>query len=906
MTTTSSARQGINLAGVADSDGAGGNAFSFGSTTVSGSTTQGILIGTTTADLNFGNTSVTGGTDSISFQNNSGGTRAFGALNVSGGTGSAFLHAAGGGNVTVSGAAILTSTGNPVDIQNAAAAVINFAGGAAVTKTTAGGAGVNLVASSVTFESLGITTSNGPGLSAITNGTVTVTNGTKAISATGSAGQAAPAIIANAVTLNANFSGVTSTNSGNTTNGKGVSLTTVSGTSNFGTGSITGASDVSFFATGGNGSVTYNGTMTQTTAARVIDVQNKTGGTFAFGGAITSNNGTGRGVFLNSNASSTFNFTGGLALSTAGNDAFTATSSGTVTATQNNTSIVNTLATTTGQSLKVTSTTIGASGLTFRSISSNGGTTTNGVTLDTTGAGPFTITGNGTAASGGSILNKGGSDNNATQGIGIYLNSVGGAVSLTRMDIQGCQNYGIRGIGVSGGLTLDNSTVGTTTKNGTSTTADNDSDTGVTGETSVRFLNLTGTVVFSNDSFDNGFTRTIFIHNNTAGSTLNLSVTNSTLRQSLNNSNGGDPSGGSADALFLQANNSATTNLTMSNFQVTAYRQFGVLTDARDTATMDIDIGTCTFSNNNTGNANGSASINFTGSGGTGNDIFVRYNVHNNTFRHGSASGTPNNGGAHVVSGQVSGGGKFDGKILNNTFGVTGVPFSGAGNAADVLRLFASGNKSATTRVTGTNETRYLVQGNTIQRYGEVGIQFNARQGNAVINATVIGNIIREPGAAAQGAFAAIWVNSGALFPDTNIVNIAIGSTNAADKNTMQDSDPSNATDVFLDKNTCDDTSTPGIQICPSQLRLYQNGSDAAGATIEDKARDVLVDDNNPTLNLLTGFTNGSNITFVAGAPPQPSAAIGSGGDGDGNPELEELDSMSSGEQAWPRRNRAA
>ena len=311
---------------------------------------------------------------------------------------------------------------------------------------------------------------------------------------------------------------------------------------------------------------------------------------------------------------------------------------------------------------------------------------------------------------------------------------------------------------------------------------------------------------------------------------------------------------------------------------------------------MDIDIGTCTFSNNNTGNANGSASLNFTGSGGTGNDIFVRYNVHNNTFRHGSASGTPNNGGAHVVSGQVSGGGKFDGKILNNTFGVTGVPFSGAGNAADVLRLFASGNKSATTRVTGTNETRYLVQGNTIQRYGEVGIQVNARQGNAVINATVLGNIIREPGAAAQGAFAAIWVNSGALFPDTNIVNIAIGSTNAADKNTMQDSDPSNATDVFLDKNTCDDTSAPGIQICPSQLRLYQNGSDAAGATIEDKARDVLVDDNNPTLNLLTGFTNGSNITFVAGAPPQPSAAIGSGGDGDGNPELEELDSMTSGE----------
>ena len=71
VTTTSSTAQGINLAGVADSDGAGSGSFSFGSTTVSGSTTQGILIGTTTADLNLGNTSITGGTAGISFQNNS-------------------------------------------------------------------------------------------------------------------------------------------------------------------------------------------------------------------------------------------------------------------------------------------------------------------------------------------------------------------------------------------------------------------------------------------------------------------------------------------------------------------------------------------------------------------------------------------------------------------------------------------------------------------------------------------------------------------------------------------------------------------------------------------------------------------------------------------------------------------
>ena len=860
--TSSSGGQAINLAGLS------GTMTVTNGTSITNPTTQCILVGTTTANIDFGNTSCSGGTDGVSFQNNSGGTRTFGTLGVSGGTGNAFLHGTGGGNVTINGAATLASASNVIDIQTAGAAVINFAGGATVTKTTAGGAGVNLVASSVTFQSLGITTSNGTGLSAVTSGTVTVTNGTKAISATGSAGQAAPAIIANGITLNANFSSVTSTNSGNGAAGTGISLTAVAGTSNFGTGSITGASGVSFFVNGGAASVTYNGTLTQTTAARVIDIQNKTGsGTMAFGGAITSNNGTGQGVFLNANASTTFTFTAGLNLSTATNDAFTATSSGTVSATQNNTSIVNTLTTTTGQALKVTSTTIGASGLTFRSITANGGTN-NGVTLDTTGAGFFTITGNGTVASGGTIQNKNGADNSsATQGTGIYLNAVAGAVSLTRMDIQGCQNYGIRGIGVTGGFTLDNSTVGTTAKNGTSVTADPDADTTTQGECSVRFLNLTGTVAFSNDSFDNGFTRTIFLHNNTAGSTLNLTITNSTLRQSLNNSNGGDPGGGSTDAMFMQANSTATMNLNMSGSHVTAYRQFGILTDARDAATMNIDIGTCDFSNNNTGNVNASSGLNFGGSGSPSNDVFVHYNVHNNTFRHGSASGTPTNGGAQIVSGGVSGGVKMDGKILNNTMGVSGVVGSGAGNAADVLRLFATGNNAASTRISGSTHTRYLVQGNTIQRYGEAGIQINARQGNSTIDATVLGNIIREPGTAALGAFAAIWVNSGALAADTNQVNIGIGSaTVAADKNTMQDSDPSNATDVFLDKNTCAG--------CASTLNIYQNGSDAAGATTEAKVRDVLVDDNNPTLDLLAGFTNASAIGFIAGLPPQPSGPV--------------------------------
>ena len=175
---------------------------------------------------------------------------------------------------------------------------------------------------------------------------------------------------------------------------------------------------------------------------------------------------TGTGIFLDNNdQSGTFNFSN-IAVSSGANTAFNATGGGTVNATQNNTSIVNTLATTSGSALNVVNTTIGASGLTFRSISANAGAN-NGITLDTTGAlAGLTVTGNGgtcttgtPTCTGGTIQGKTGADGSFTAGIGIYLNSTIN-VSLTRMSIQGHQNHGIRGSNVTG-FTLDNSLVGT-------------------------------------------------------------------------------------------------------------------------------------------------------------------------------------------------------------------------------------------------------------------------------------------------------------------------------------------------------------------------------------------------------------------------------------------------------------
>src|SRR6185295_4457148 len=71
-----------------------------------------------------------------------------------------------------------------------------------------------------------------------------------------------------------------------------------------------------------------------------------------------------------------------------------ATNGGIVNATQNNTTIVNTLATGAATALNVANTTIGASGLTFRSISAPSATTDAGIILINTGSsGGLVVTG---------------------------------------------------------------------------------------------------------------------------------------------------------------------------------------------------------------------------------------------------------------------------------------------------------------------------------------------------------------------------------------------------------------------------------------------------------------------------------------------------------------------------------
>ena len=312
VTTTSSTAQGISLAGVADSDGAGPGSFLFGSTTVSGSTTQGILIGTTTADLNLGNTSITGGTAGISFQNNSAGTRTIGTLNASGGSGNAFLHGAAGGNVTITGAATLSSANSAVNVSGPGATnAINFQAVTSATSTVAGNTGVTwtgVAGAVITFNSLTIQRNNATALNATGGGTVNVTNATGSINNTTSAGAA---IVANGIALNANFLAINSTGGAS-----GVSLTNVSGTSNFGTGALSGSTASTFLVSGGSASVTYSGNITQANNSPLVNVNSgHTTGTITFNtGTLSATNGTGL-QFNNADSTAAYNFNGPTTLS---------------------------------------------------------------------------------------------------------------------------------------------------------------------------------------------------------------------------------------------------------------------------------------------------------------------------------------------------------------------------------------------------------------------------------------------------------------------------------------------------------------------------------------------------------------------------------------------------------------
>jgi hypothetical protein len=422
-----------------------------------------------------------------------------------------------------------------------------------------------------------------------------------------------------------------------------------------------GTTGLSF--TGGNGNVNWTGGGISGVSDRHVSITGRTGGTVAFGGSL---GGGGTGVFLNGNTGATINFTGGMVLTTAADTAFMATGGGTV----NVTGASNTLTTTAGTALNISNTTIGASGVTFRSISSN--SAANGIVLNNTGpSGGLSVSGTGTAGTGGTIQNATGNGLSLTSTQSVALSfltvmSSGGhginASSVNGLTLTGCSIVNSGNGDNEHGLNMTNVS-GTVTMNGT--TFDGASEDLVHLETlSDVTINVGSNSQFSYPSSVGGFANSAFHFLPGGAASVTASIQNSTFTNVRGAAAliGANTTGASGTQSLTFANN--TINITLSG------RASGVVVNGQELTTTNISI-----SNNN-----------FSGAGGNGvisidtNDVsVVKGIVSGNTISN------PPGTGMFAATDEM---GKMDVTIDGNTItnsggdGIQIVNFGGVGTSA--------------------------------------------------------------------------------------------------------------------------------------------------------------------------------------------------------------------------------
>ena len=624
----------------------------------------------------------TAGTMGIVFSNNTISSGANG-VNIVGGaiassTITAFANNSISGNTVGSGILISNATFD----GTAGGAYQPVSGGTTVIGSAGNGVGaagmvLTTVAGDLSFTDLDIVTSNGAGLAASsavafttdaagTGFQISVGAGVATIDATGG-----PAADLSTVTASLPFVTIKSANSAST----GVSLVTVPGTFTAGAGStITNATGTDFNISGSNATVTYDGTITDSTSS-LVTITNITGGTKTFTGAISdSGSGTGQGIsFTNgANTGGTVNFTGQLTLSTGSNPAFTATvsglsSGGTVSASNTNSTIV----TTTGTAINVNGATIGAANLKFKSVSAGtaGSGPTNGIILNNTGAsGGLIISGTGSAGSGGTIQKTGTA--------GISLTSVGGSVSLTNMVVKTSTHDGIRGTTVNN-FTLASCSV---TSNGT-----------VSADNGVHITDASGSVSMTNDSVTSSFGDNVDFDSTVSSAAVitTFTVTGGAYSSSTNG----------AGFLVQLKNNAVIQTGSFTGVTLNANATYAIDLVTNDNSTIGNGsgapaTGTFTISGNTITN-DGGVGVSFADGGGSGAaNMYVRFLSNTMTFTKSHA--------INVVSGAGTTGGTLKVLIDSNIVGTAGTPDSGS-KLGEGIQVTQQGRTIGT--VTITNNT---------------------------------------------------------------------------------------------------------------------------------------------------------------------------------------------------------
>ena len=469
--------------------------------------------------------------------------------------------------------------------------------------------------------------------------------------------------------------------------------------------------------------------------------------TFAGGGIVS----TGSATAINySGNSGSLALEGGFTITTTTGAGLNASGGGTLTVTGSGNSVVSTG----GTAVNISGTVIGADGVTFESVSANGGSY--GIRLANTGAdGGLTITGIGNAdGSGGTIQNIGirgielintvGVDlsnialinantvngvstdlNVSASNAAIYMNGVAGA-SLTNIDIAGTADSGIVGVNVSD-FVMDNSTI-TAAGNGLN-------------ESGIEFTNLSGDSSISNSEISFSRTNSVDIVNTDVS--LNLVLDNVIMRDTQTVSSGGPTNtqgeGGFQFRSFSVLPGAPVTNIDIVDSDFLRLRTQGIqIVGESDTIVSADIINNVIDSQTGIGtgidlNSNGTAQFSF--------------NVYNNvvTSRSGNAVNITAFGGSDIE-------GRFNDNVVTaNT--------SGAG-----IRIVAQdAGSTAIVEVADNNVTMGVGNGGSaidvLARTGDARADVTLDNNNLDSNPTAVADINITAGASVVGETASVYAN---------------------------------------------------------------------------------------------------------------------------------------------------
>jgi hypothetical protein len=336
------------------------------------------------------------------------------------------------------------------------------------------------------------------------------------------------------------------------------------------------------------------------------------------------------------------------------------------------TSAANTIATTTGTALTVANTTIHADGLVFQSIAANGAP--NGIVLNTTGgAGGLTVTGTGSAGSGGTIQ--------GTTSDAIALTSTG-SVSLSGMNVTNSQESGILGSAVAGlDLTGDSFT-----NNG------NDS-----ADDGIRVANLTGTNTWASVTVSGSARNNVFV-DNSSGTLASLTVNGASHFDSVGASFG-------SNGFLVQARGTAviTSGLIDGATFANNYPARGLTVQSQETGRIG-DSSTNAFVVQNSSFTNNGLQASFEQSGSA--DLTFKLLNNGPMTMPNTASGTSH--AVNVFSSSTSTGGTVRGRISGNTIGNAGIAGSGSAIGSGIRGLIQG--KTVATLLVANNTIRQVPQ----------------------------------------------------------------------------------------------------------------------------------------------------------------------------------------------------